>query len=143
MGRTKEGKEYLMLELKCLICEANSRETKLYTTVLTSCIQEELGLLGQQMLSHIQASHSEQLKEIIQLIPILQGFQFIKNFHCLEETEASLAAQYIAEKELMRAAILESCISDLSDTFVKESFKQLMQSTNQPIKPEGKPEVIQ
>lgn len=128
-----------MLELKCLICESNSRETKLYTTVLTSCLQEELGILGQQMLNHIQASHSEQLKEIIQLIPILQGFQFIKNFHCVEETEVGLAAQYVAEKELMRIAILESCISDLSDTFVKDSFKQLIQ----PIKPEGKPEVIQ
>lgn len=128
-----------MLELKCLICEANSRETKLYTTVLTSCIQEELGILGQQMLSHIQASHQEQLKEIIQLIPILQGFQFIKNFHCVEETDPIIRDQYIAEKELMRAAILESCISDLSDTFVKDSFKQLIQ----PIKLEGKPEVIQ
>lgn len=110
-----------MLQLKCLICEAEKKETILYTAVLCRDLQEEMGYLGQQMVSHMEAAHREPFQEIKEVIPVFNAFQFVKNFHCVVTDTG-----YIEQKELMRAIVLQAAIADLDPEFLAVAFEKLL-----------------
>lgn len=124
-----------MLQLKCLICEAEKKETVLYTIVLCKSLQEEMQHLGGQMVQHLEMSHNEAFEQVKEVIPVFNAFQFIKNFHCLDDNK-----EYIDQKELMRAIVLQAAIADLDTEFLELAFSKLLTKKREIVE-DAKPQI--